>query len=463
MKKNSYLKRIISRVLLVSLIGFVGVSYSSAQDSITEKIDYVRALFGGYMSSSKDEQKGKIIDFYEKCSEEQKEAIRSFMVQAITDSLKADHKQFAMNYIDYYRTIANPDDTYLGSLVVTEGKYYYEQIDASKLSELSDYLNDIAAKSSLNYSSEISDINRMKEEVLTGCQDIEGYWVADFSDREKADPFFIRISKDNNGEYHVTTEFSSVIGSNIYGGYEYYMDISRYGNHIKWFWTVNPFLLLGGTANSSESIRTSPNTLSYIWSSEKLNVGKEVLATTLRSGVRSVSNSAIGEMARSNTYSFGTSFLSSIGVTVGEIVLNSLIDLLSVSKKRIWTITGFLTPIDKNNIDATLYIDVFSFRSDNSNMDKEDLKLDVKMVRCQWESPYVRNYIAFADAKGLRQTSRLSKEQTRNFYKTNHKAKRAKRAKRALKWSGGLNSSEALRKYNLKQLEKVKDYNNKNR
>lgn len=389
--------------MLVGIISFVSVSTSLAQETIAEKIDYAKALFGGYMSSSKEEQKSKVIAFYEKCSKEQQEAILSYMVQAITDSLKAENKQFAMNYIDHYRVIANPDDAYLGSLVITEGRYYYEQMDASKLSELSDYLNEVAAKSKLDYSSEMSELNRMKEEVAHGCDDLIGYWVADFSDKKKADPFFLHVLKNDNGEYHVTMDFSSVLPA--YG--EWYMDLSRYGKYII---SLTPKYWFRGRAESFECVRTTSNTLSYLWSTEKLNVGKEGLTSFLRSEVRTISNSIIGEMARSNSHSIGTSIGGSIGAIAGEIMLNSLIDMLSVSKKKIWVICGDLTPVDKNNIDATIYVYSFAFRSDNQ-FDEEHLKFDVKLIRCQWDDPSIRNSIAFADEYGLRQASWFSKRE----------------------------------------------------
>lgn len=453
MRKKSFMPKMMSRTLLITFISFLCPYTSTAQETIAEKIDYVKALFGGYMSSSEDEQKSKIISYYDNCTEEQKEAILSYMVQAITDSLKAENKQFAMNCIDYYRLIASPDDEYLSSLVVTEGRYYYEQMDASKLSELSSYLNNIAAKSTLDYSSEVSELNRMSEEVAHGCDDLIGYWVADFSGKEKADPFFVCVYRNYFGEYHVTTIFSSVLSG---PGGEYYMDLSRYGNHVFQNITkINPFLFRG-IAESSECVRTSPITLSYVWSSEKMKIGKEELATFLRSGVRSVGNSIIGEMARSNSHSFGSSLLGSAGAMIGEVILNSLIDRLSISKKRIWAIQGDLSPIDKNNIGVTLVVDVFTFRSDNSGFDEEHLNIDVKLVRCRWDDLYVKNNIAFADDNGLRQASLLSKKERKSFYKSNHKARRAIRKR---KWSGSINSCRALRKYNRLQLERLKEYN----
>lgn len=429
MKKNSYLKRIISRVLLVSLIGFVGVSYSSAQDSITEKIDYVRALFGGYMSSSKDEQKGKIIDFYEKCSEEQKEAIRSFMVQAITDSLKADHKQFAMNYIDYYRLIAHPNDEYISSLVTTQGNYYYNQMDASKLSELSDYLNDIAAKSTLDYSSEISELNRMKEEVAHGCDDLIGYWVADFSDYEKVDLCFVDICKDNEGGYHVD------------------IDIKYCG-------------LFEDLYNSDDCQQSGPNSLSFYWSSEKMGGGKEELATFLRSGVRSFSNSIIGEVARSNTYSFGTTVLGTVGAAAGEAILNSLIDELSISKKTIRIISGEINLVNKNMLSALLFFDNYKFRSDNSGVDKSNGQFKINLIRYKYDDDYVKNNIAFISNEWLTQREALSRKERKLFYEKHPEVRKIVRkiSNNHLPW-GTSHPFKTMRAFNKEQVEKLKEYN----
>lgn len=438
MRKSRFLKEIMNRVMLVGIIGFVSVSVSLAQETIAEKIDYAKALFGGYMSSSKEEQKAKVISFFENCSEEQRESILSYMVQAITDSLQAENKQFAMNYIDNYRTIADPDDAYLGSLIITEGRYYYDQMDASKLSELSNYLSDIAAKSSLDYSSEKSELNRMTEEVAHGCDDLIGYWVADFSDKVKADPFFLHIFKDTNGEYHVDIDF---VGNNVWR-YVFY----------------SPFLNLyyfNGTYKSEGCLQSRPNILSFCWSSEKMNVGKEELASFLRTGVRSVSNKIIGELARSNTYSFGTSLLGSTGTMVGEVLLNSLIDNLSVSKKKIRTIKGDIEHISKNTLSASLFFNDYIFQSDNTDVKSESCQFIVNLVRCDFKDDYVKNNIVFVDGPHwLRQRESFTSKDKKIFYKQHPEVRKAMKK---IFWA--FKPRKAARAFNSKQLEKLKEYN----
>lgn len=421
MRKKSFMPKMMSHTLLIVLFSFVCASTSFAQESFAEKIDYVKALFGGYMSSSEDEQNRKIISYFDNCTEEQKEAILSYMVQAITDSLKAENKQFAMNYIDYYRLIASPDDEYLSSLVVTEGRYYYEQMDASKLSELSDYLNNIAAKSSLDYSSDIAELNRMREEVIHGCDDLIGYWVMDISDKENEDIRFVDIYKDNDGEYHV--------------------DIIYY-----------PFLI-EDTCKSVECQQSLPGRLSFCWYSENMKIGKEELASFLRSGVRNVSNSIIGEVAKSNTYSFGTTLLGSIGAMLGEVMLNSLIDGLTLSKKTIRTITGDIDIVNKNVLSASFSNETYKFRSDNSDVEMNHRESRIDLIRYNYDDDYVKNNIVFF-MQGLRQHEILSKKERKAFYKQHPEVKKAMR-----RFSWSFRPFKAARAFNREQVRRLKKYN----
>ncbi|MBQ7461264.1 MAG: hypothetical protein IJS63_03290 [Bacteroidaceae bacterium] len=433
MRKSRFLKEIMNRVMLVGIIGFVSVSVSLAQETIAEKIDYAKALFGGYMSSSKEEQESKVIGFYEKCSKEQQDAILSYMVQAITDSLNADNKQFAMDRIDYYRMIASPDDEYLGSLVVTEGRYYYENMDAQKLMELTDYLNDIAAKSSLDYSSELSELNRMMEEVVHGCDDLIGYWVADCSDYEKRDIFFVDIYKDDEGGYHVDIFINCEF---IYSGF------------------------FEHSYNSVDCQQSSPNSISFYWSSEKMSGGKEELATFLRSGVRSVSNSIIGEVARSNTYSFGTTVLGSVGAVAGEAILNTFIDELSISKKTIQIISGEIDFVNKNILSALLFFDDYKFRSDNSGVEKNNRQLKINLIRYKYDDDYVKNNIAFISSKWLTQLKALSRKERKIFYEKHPEVRKTVRriSNIYLPW-GTYHPFKTMRAFNREQVEKLKEYN----
>lgn len=319
MEKKLIFKWMMGKILLICVSCFAFVSTTLAQDSVSDKVEQAKLLFSVQLSTSTNEQISSTIRFFDQCSKVQKDAILSYMVQAITDSLKAENKAFAMNYIDYYRIIANPDNEYLGSLVVTEGRYYYEQMDTSKLTELIDFLNGVSEKSKFDYSSEITELHRMSEEVLHGWDDLIGYWVVD-SDSEKGNLCFVDIYKDDNDEYHV----------DIFIHY-----------------------IMEHTYKSVECQQTRPGSLSFCWTSDNMKIGKEELASVLRSAVRGVSNSIIGELARSNTHSFGTSLLGSAGTMVGEVLFNSIIDGLSISKKTIQILSGDIMLVNKNNLSAS--------------------------------------------------------------------------------------------------------------
>ena len=354
MSKKSFVTKMISRTLLIIFVSFLCISASFAQDSVAEKMASAKTMFSPSFSSLDDVQRSKVVTFFDNCSKPEKEAILSYMVQAITDSLKADRKEFAINYIDYYRLIADTNNEYLGSLVLTEGKYYYELMDASKLLELKNYINNVAEKAKLDYSGEISELNRMHNEVLNGCQELLGYWVADFSDKEKADPFFVNIYRDDKGKYHIDIDF---IGNDLW----FYV----YSN-----FSVNRNFYFAETVKALECLPIRPNRLSFYWASEDLKVGKEHLATALRSGVSNISSSIIGEFARSNTYSTATQITGSIGAIIGEAFLNALIDEVSVSKKSIKTITGNIDFVDNDILTISLFVDNFKLRSDNTNIEK---------------------------------------------------------------------------------------------
>lgn len=426
MKKKSLKHKMISRSLLIALFSFVCASTSVAQDSFTDIIANARSLFSPELSSMNKEYGSTIISFFNNCSNPQKDAILSYMVQAITDSLKAENKLFAMNYIDYYRLIASPDDEYLSSLVVAEGRYYYEQMDASKLSELTEYLNDIAVRSSLNYSFEITELHRMTEEVLHGWDDLIGYWVVD-SDNEKGNLCFVDIYKDDNDEYHV----------DVY--VHYFME---------------------HTYKSVECQQTRPGSLSFCWTSENMKIGKEELASALRSVVQGVSNSIIGELARSSTHSFGTSLLGSAGTMLGEVLINSIIDGLSISKKTIQILSGDIMLVNKNILSASFNYEEYKFRSDNTDFDMNNKESKVNLIRYRYDDEYVKNNIVFITENWLTQRDPLSKKERKEFYKRHPEVRKIVRkiSNHHLPW-GTSHPFKTMRAFNKEQVEKLKEYN----
>ena len=96
------IKKLTNKILLGSLVMFVCASSTFAQDSQSTKIGIAKQLFMIPASSLDSEQKIYVTSFYDQCSDSEKDAIRSYMVEAIKDSLMADHKQFAINYIERF-------------------------------------------------------------------------------------------------------------------------------------------------------------------------------------------------------------------------------------------------------------------------------------------------------------------------------------------------------------------------
>ena len=411
---------------------------------VNQKIDYI--MFLNNDALSKEEQKNDIINVFNKCPEQQQREILAFMVKAITDSLNADKKQSAMECIDIYRMIASPDDEYLGSLVVTEGKYYYEKMDEKKLYELQAFLNSISSRSSLNYSNEISEIEDFVSSLLYGCKDILGYWVLDLEDMpSRSELCGLYIYKDALDNYHVKADYDySPQKTNI----EYYISDSP----------NNKNFTFSQSQESIECISTSPRRITYCWTSENLNIGKEELATVLRSGVRVVSNTIIGELARRNTYNLGTSLLGSFGSIAGEIVLNSLIDGLSVSKKSIKTITGELALIDKNRLSATIYANHYGLRSDKEDIEMDSCVVHLNFLKYDIDNDELKNNIVFfINYKDfLRRPDKIlsKKEERKEMYKRNPELR--KDVKR-MNWS--MHPYKAVRLFNRKQVEKLKKYN----
>lgn len=418
------------------------VKKTKAQTTKYQKIDYI--IFLGKDSLEKEETENKIGNVFAKCPLPQQKEILAYMVKAITDSLNANNKQSAMDCIDNYRMLASPDDEYLGSLVITQGKYYYDKMDAAKLYELQNYINGISTKSKLDYSSEIAEITNLYKRVLYGRDAMLGYWVADVTGKhEKANGFFLHIYKDSNLNYHSDVNYF------MEDDYIYYTMEESTNNHFKF----------SGIQKSEECEAVSPNKLAYCWTSDKLSVGKEFLASALRAGTRTVSNSIIGELARSNSHSFATTIMGSVGSIAGEIFLNLLIDRLSVSKKKIRIIAGEITSIDKNNLHATIKANYYSFRSDKSNVEEDSCMIHVNLIRYDTKNDDIRENVVFMGNGWLsRPDGELPRKERKALYERNpNLRKRVRSVSRSL-----LHPFELARKFNREQLIKLKEYNGSN-
>lgn len=434
-------KKLLIKVLSIFVTFLYGTSLTMAQN-VTDNVSPMDIALNAYILSHGDEkQKEEIINAYRGCSKSQQDKIRTNIVKTITDLLNVNNTKGALSYIEYYKSIADPKDEYLGSLVMIQGKHYYDSMDTLKLSELEAFMKATSMESTLDYSNEISELQRMKNEVIHGCEAFIGYWVADFSEKKKADPFYIQIYI-KGGKYGVTTEYNTNI-------YAFNTDLCRYSNEPHSY-----YFHFSGNQTSTECVPTAPATLSYYWTSDKLNIGKEDLAAVLRGGARSISNSIIGEMARTNTHSLTTSLLGSTGAIVGEALLNTLIDNIAVSKKTIRIITGQLTLIDANNISASFVLDYYKMGTGNSDMKEEHRQFNVKLVRCQWNSDDIKKNIAFIDCeKKLRQDVPLSKEKRKEY------CKRDPKARKIIRKMPLFIKNKTLRQYNREQLLKLKEYN----
>lgn len=209
-----------------------------------------------------------------------------------------------------------------------------------------------------------------------------------------------------------------------------------------------------GELSSLECIQSTSNSLSFFWSSQKLKKGNEYLATGLRSGVRTISNYLIGEFARSNTYSFGTSVVGSLGTIFGEVFLNTLIDGISESKNTIRTISGELTLTGKNSIVANLYADYFHASTENNRVEIDSTMCRVKLIRFDLSDPYISENFAFY--YGLKPKLRLYKELSRKEikqYLNRHPEAKIKGSR----LSGAF--WERVFNYNKEQYAKLREYN----
>lgn len=209
-----------------------------------------------------------------------------------------------------------------------------------------------------------------------------------------------------------------------------------------------------GELSSLECIQSSPNSLSFFWSSQKIKKGDKYLATGLRSGVRTISNDLIGELARSNTYSLGTTFFGSIGTIFGEAVLNGLIDGVSTSKNTIRTISGTLTLTNKNSMDADMYVDYFYASTEGNKIERDSTECKVKFIRYNLNDPYIYDNIAFydSDKKQLRRYELLSNKEEKQYLLQHPDAKiKGSRLSKAF-W-------EKVFNYNKNQYAKLKEYN----
>lgn len=428
MKKKNFMSNTMSRMLLIALFSFVCVSTSFAQESVTDKIANAKFLFSTSFSSLDDVQRSKIISFFENCSKPQQEAILSYMVQAITDSLRADNKEFAINYIDYYRHIADPDNEYLGSLVVTEGKYYYEKMDASKLSDIYSYLNDIAAKSKLDYSSEQAELDRMKNEIENIGNNMIGCWLMYNSNDKYGYPLeIINIYRNSNNQYSVSFEDPQLSNMMSSGGL---------GAAIMSAFSVPT----KGVADTCYF--TNPKELFYFHSSEKLRKGNETLASGLRSGVRSAGNSVIGHLARSENFS--NQLFGWFGVIGAEGIFNSLIDGLAISKKHWILREGYVTSINECQMEIRYTYFTYKMKSNSTTLPAPQIT-NVNSVLYKYPDGCD---IAFIDeTKGLITNHPLNKMDTKKYYAEHPDTKKAK------------NSWKKRLLYNNAQWEKLKEYN----
>ncbi|MDO4993882.1 MAG: hypothetical protein Q4E32_02630 [Bacteroidales bacterium] len=446
MNKQTLLKQVL--VLAILLGCFSGME---AQTSNNAKITQVCQLFEAYRYATgyKSQESAQITNFYNQCSKQQRNDIRSFMVQAITDSLQAEHKEFAMNYIDCYRLIASADDDYLSSLLMTEAKYYYEKMDRDKLGELTYYVELLMSTSpNAGYSEELAELKKMKDEVEYGCERrLAGYWVADCCEIEKAAPFYLYIYKDKTGEYHVDTEYCNLVTT-------WPNDLWKYTQQTY----ANYHFQFGDKQESLECIPIEPTALSYYWCSEKLNVPKEELIAVLWGGVRTISNSIVGELARRNSHSAGESILGTTGAMVGEIFLNSIIDVLAVSSKKIRIIQGTITSVDNNNATLSVTMDYIKLNSDSKDITEEQGQFTVNLIRCKWNDTYMRENIAFVDGYVyLRQNRKLSKKERKLIYKGHPEARKLVRRIKLSPYSFVKNKH--IREYNRKQIMMIKEYN----
>lgn len=447
MNKKVSLQTVLSRVLLIFLFCMICITNLFGQESKAEKIDFADYLVGNYISSNKSEaQANKLRNFYEKCNQEQKDAVRSYLIKTITDSLRADYKQKAIDYIDGYKVIANPNDEYLASLLLTQSIFYYDNLNQVGLSEIIAFMENVASQSSLDYTIELQKVKQMQYEVVHAGENLLGYWVVDFNEKAMYPPFYLNIYRDTSGEYHVDVL------------YDFHPDIKIYSEGIKRDTGLNGdgHFRFWENQNSLECIMTNANTLSYYWSSEKLKVGKEYLANSLRSGVRGMSSSIIGNLARSNEHSTSTMLLGSVGSIFGEVLLNSIIDEVSVSKKTIQTVTCYLSNKDKNTISATFYMDYFRLRTDNSNIEHDSISFNADLIRFDITNDYVRDNIAFLTNKPngglgltLRQVEYFTRERKKDYYKRHPEAKELRHTMSLKKWTA----------YNREQIEKLKQYN----
>lgn len=475
MKKKLIRKWMMGRMMLICLACLICVPTSMAQGSASDKIEQAKRLFSIQLSTSSNEQRNGIINFYNQCSEQQKEAILTYMVRAITDSLKAENKQFAMNYIDCYRLIATPYNEYLGSLIVTEAKYYYDLTDAQKLSELSDYITGIAAKSELDYSAEVAELNTMRDNLLKGCNNMLGYWCVDDSISNEP-PLYLKVEKINNqlivslsmpmfsfNTYNILRDPEVMEKNNKL------MEEFRNKNSTKMRdlemlnreqekigIVMKEYFIFKGDLSSSECIQSSPNSLSFFWASQKIKKGKEYLATGLRSGVRTISNDILGELARSNTHSFGTTLFGSLGTIFGEAVLNGLIDGISTSKNTIRTISATLTLSGKNTMEAEMYVDYFHATTEESKVEVDSCECKVKLMRYDLSDPYISENIAFYDyfsglKPKLRQYKDLSSKETKQYLSRHPEAKIKGSSLSEAFW-------EKIMNYNKEQYAKLREY-----
>lgn len=422
----------------------------------SQKVDYVYGLLSNYTKYKDDFIiSNNIINQYKECSQVEQDSVRSRLYTLIIDSLKAEHVEYGINTIENYKLIAPSDDEHLSRLVMMQADYYYNEVNSTKLDGIIVYMKDIARKSTLDYREELKELERMIYDVEHGDDDFIGYWVSDITKLKKADPFYIHINRQNTQDGNGITILTDYDMADLA---DYKSDIDAGFNLAKR--TLFNFF---GSQTSKYCERTSPKTLSYYWCSEDLKISDANLATALRATVRATSNSVIGELARSNSHSISTTLLGSMGSLLGEAALNALISQIFVSRKTIQVITGVLTVVDHNTISAKISVDVLKLRTDKPDLNPKEYhyKYDVDLIRCPWDDPYIRDNLIFISGYSwLRQDSKLSRKERKNYYKKHPEVrKKVRKYSNAYCPWGSFRPWKLMRSFNKEQIEKLKEYN----
>ena len=444
--KNHFIYK--ASFVLMMLLSFTSIAVAQ---NATERIILAKNALKAYIAyNGNDEKKEQVIALNKELSESQKDEFLAYIIDAITDSLNVYNRPSAMHYIDCYKSIAAPNDELLGSLIMIQGKYYSDKMYADKLQDLILYVKELIEKSSLDYSTELSYLEKMKNEVEDGCDKMLGYWVVD--DESAYPPFFIKIDKEN-GQYVVHTKNREHFNFWLYCNLEIEPQRGTLGMLI--INSINTHFIFPDSQTSSECVMNKTNSLSYYWASEDLKIGKEQLASSLRMGVRNISNRIVGELARSNSHKTNTSIYGTAASYGAEILINMFIDWVAKTRKKIQTINGVLTMQDNNTLSATIYANYYGIEADSPNVKQDSIQFSVKMIRYNLTDENIAKNIVFIEDNKLRTFDYLSKEQTETFYSTHPEVKKAKKSyKKTAIYNRGL--LEKLKEYN-----RIQDNNNK--